>query len=72
MPEMETKETYKVVVNHEEQYSIWPEFKQNALGWKDVGHGGTKESCLEYISKHWVDLTPVSVRKSQKLNDTSK
>jgi len=63
---METKETYKVVRNHEEQYSIWPEFKENAPGWKDVGYSGTKQSCLEYISAHWVDMTPKSVRKLRK------
>ena len=54
---------FKVVVNDEEQYSIWPVHKDNALGWKDVGKIGSKEVCLEYISEHWKDLTPKSIRK---------
>ena len=45
MPEeTEDKTIYKVVVNHEEQYSIWPAHKENALGWKDAGKSGTTGS----------------------------
>jgi MbtH protein len=54
---------YKVVLNHEEQYSIWPAYKENALGWKDAGKSGTKEECLEYIEKVWTDMRPLSLRK---------
>ena len=45
----EDKTVYKVVVNHEEQYSIWPAEKENALGWKDAGKSGTKQECLDHI-----------------------
>lgn len=58
--EMET--THKVVVNHEEQYSIWPVHRENALGWKDVGKTGTKEECLAYIKEIWTDMRPLSLR----------
>lgn len=55
--------TYKVVVNHEEQYSIWPAERENALGWKDAGKKGSKEECLAYISEVWTDMRPLSLRK---------
>jgi MbtH protein len=55
--------TYKVVVNHEEQYSIWPAHRQNALGWTDEGKSGTKAECLEHIKEVWTDMRPLSLRK---------
>ncbi len=54
---------YKVVVNHEEQYSIWSDEKENPLGWKDVGKSGLKSECLEYINEVWTDMRPLSLRK---------
>ncbi len=54
---------YKVVVNHEEQYSIWPLERQNPLGWQDAGKSGPKEECLNYIKAVWTDMRPLSVRK---------
>jgi len=54
---------YKVVVNHEEQYSIWPADRENALGWTDAGKSGTKEECLAYIKEVWTDMRPLSLRK---------
>ena len=59
----EDTKTYKVVVNHEEQYSIWPVDKMNPLGWKDAGKSGTKEECLAYIKEVWTDMRPLSLRK---------
>lgn len=55
---------YRVVVNHEEQYSIWPAHKSNPLGWTDGGRTGTKAECLAYIKEVWIDMTPLSVRKA--------
>ena len=57
---------YKVVVNHEEQYSIWPADRDNAVGWKDAGKSGLKQECLEYIKKVWTDMRPLSLRKKMK------
>ncbi|MEM1207594.1 MAG: MbtH family protein [Acidobacteriota bacterium] len=54
---------YKVVINHEEQYSIWPEDRENPLGWNDVGKAGTKQECLDYIEEVWTDMRPLSLRK---------
>lgn len=54
---------YKVVVNDEEQYSIWFADRENPLGWKDVGKSGIKSECLEYIKEVWTDMRPLSLRK---------
>ena len=52
---------YKVVINHEEQYSLWPVGRENPLGWKDAGRTGTKKACLTYIEEVWTDMRPLSV-----------
>jgi MbtH protein len=61
----EDKDTtmYKVVVNHEEQYSIWPAGRDNPPGWNEAGKTGPKEECLEYIESVWTDMRPLSLRK---------
>ncbi len=61
--EREDTTVYKVVVNHEEQYSIWPTDREPAPGWTAVGKRGTKAECLAYIGEVWTDMRPVSVRK---------
>ena len=61
--EQEDKTVYKVVVNHEEQYSIWPVDRQNPLGWRDAGKSGSKEECLGHINEVWTDMRPLSLRK---------
>ena len=60
--EKEDTTIYRVVVNHEEQYSIWPADRENALGWNDVGKSGTKQKCLAYIKEVWTDMRPLSLR----------
>ena len=62
-PDQEDTTIYKVVINHEEQYSIWPEYKENPLGWFDVGKSGPKAECLAYIKEVWTDMRPLSLRK---------
>ena len=54
---------YRVVVNHEEQYSIWPEAKDIPLGWCPVGPAGTKDECLAHIKDVWTDMRPASLRQ---------
>ena len=54
---------YKVVINHEEQYSIWPVDRENPAGWKDVGKAGSKQECLDHIEEVWTDMRPLSLRK---------
>ncbi|MCW2917367.1 MAG: MbtH protein [Actinomycetia bacterium] len=54
---------YNVVVNHEEQYSLWPADRENPLGWTSVGQKGNKQECLAYIEEVWTDMRPLSLRK---------
>ncbi|HYF62437.1 MAG TPA: MbtH family protein [Herpetosiphonaceae bacterium] len=54
---------YKVVINHEEQYSIWPTDRENPAGWNDAGKEGTKDECLAWIKEVWTDMRPLSLRK---------
>jgi len=61
--EPEDTQIYKVVINNEEQYSIWPQDRENAAGWNDVGKVGTKKECLAYIREVWTDMRPASLRK---------
>jgi MbtH protein len=66
MPSNEEKEdlvVYKVVVNHEEQYSIWPAHKMAPLGWTETGVTGPKQECLAHIKEVWTDMRPLSLRK---------
>ncbi len=71
--ENEDNTLYKVVMNHEEQYSIWPADRENALGWNDVGiTSGSKAECLGYIKEVWTDMRPLSLRKKMaELNNNS-
>lgn len=62
-PEKEDTTIYKVVMNHEEQYSIWPDGKEIPNGWKYVGKTGRKPECLAYLKEVWTDMRPLSLRK---------
>ncbi|WP_091904418.1 MbtH family protein [Chitinasiproducens palmae] len=55
---------FEVVVNHEEQYSIWPSYKAIPGGWRAVGMKGPKQACLDYIETHWTDMRPLSLRQA--------
>lgn len=55
---------FKVLVNHEEQYSLWPSYKSIPGGWRDVGIEGDKQTCLDYVNEHWTDMRPLSLRKA--------
>lgn len=60
--EREDTTIYAVVVNHEEQYSIWPAHRDLPLGWTAVGTEGLKAECLAYIEEVWTDMRPLSLR----------
>ena len=72
MEEKEDNTIYKVVMNHEEQYSIWPAERENALGWKDAGKVGTKAECLAYIKDVWTDMRPLSLRNRMEASAAKK
>jgi MbtH protein len=59
----EDSRPYKVVVNHDEQYSIWFADREAPAGWREVGKSGTKAECLAHIKEVWTDMRPLSVRK---------
>jgi MbtH protein len=54
---------YVVVINDEEQYSIWPADREQPIGWYIVGHARSQEECLAYIEQVWTDMRPKSVRQ---------
>ncbi len=60
---------YKVVVNHEEQYSIWPADRETPPGWRDEGKTGPKEECLAHIKEVWTDMRPLSLRRRMEGGD---
>lgn len=55
---------YKVVVNDEEQYSIWPDVSKIPSGWTEIPVSGTRDKCLAYIAEVWVDMRPLCIRKA--------
>ena len=61
--EAEDTTIYKVVINHEEQYSIWPTDREPPRGWQEVGTQGLKAECLAYIKEVWTDMRPRSLRQ---------
>jgi MbtH protein len=63
MPDDDDDALYEVVVNHEEQYSIWPADRDVPPGWSKEGTRGTKSACLDRIEEVWTDMRPLSVRR---------
>ena len=54
---------FLVVVNHEDQHSIWPAHRELPPGWQQVGSAGSRAECLRYVAEHWTDLRPRSLRE---------
>jgi MbtH protein len=71
MDETDTR-IYKVVVNHEEQYSIWFADREPPLGWREVGVTGPKAECLAHIKEVWTDMRPLSLRKKMEEDEKKK
>ncbi|HEX4913172.1 MAG TPA: MbtH family protein [Vicinamibacterales bacterium] len=69
--QLEDNTIYKVVLNDEEQYSIWPADRQNPLGWRDGGKTGTKAECLAFIKDVWTDMRPLSLRRAMDANNAA-
>jgi MbtH protein len=59
--------SYKVVVNNEQQYSIWPAMRATPVGWTEAGMSGPKARCLAYIKNVWKDMRPLSLRRQMEL-----
>jgi MbtH protein len=60
---MDERQIYRVVVNDEEQYSIWPEERAIPAGWRDAGKQGPRQECLDWIHDVWTDMRPLSLRR---------
>lgn len=56
---------YEVVINDEEQFSIWPAHLSIPKGWKAVGKKGLKTECLAHIKEVWIDMRPLSIRRDE-------
>jgi MbtH protein len=56
-------DTFTVVVNDEEQYSVWPADRPLPAGWRDAGKTGSKQDCLAHIDEVWTDMRPASLRR---------
>ena len=63
---MDEDTRYEVVVNDEEQYSIWPHGREIPAGWRATGVSGTKQECLAHIEQVWTDMRPLSLRKAMR------
>jgi MbtH protein len=59
---MDGYEDFAVVMNAEEQYSVWPTELELPPGWRAVGTSGSKQACLNYIEETWTDIRPLSLR----------
>ena len=63
MPDATDARPHAVVVNDEEQYSIWPVGRDLPAGWRPDGFTGSEEECLGYIEETWTDMRPASLRR---------
>lgn len=64
MDDTQDTATYDVVINDEEQYSIWVADREPPAGWRRVGKRGLRAECLSYIGEVWVDMRPASLRRA--------
>jgi len=55
---------FRVVMNPEEQYSIWPDYRPIPEGWRDTGFSGKRPDCLAHIDAVWTDMRPLSLRRA--------
>ncbi|WP_181783033.1 MbtH family protein [Pseudonocardia pini] len=56
--------TFRVLVNGEEQYSLWPDFAEVPAGWETVYGPADRAACVRYTEEHWTDLRPKSLREA--------
>lgn len=56
------EQAFQVVVNDEEQYSIWPVEQEPPAGWRPAGFTGRKDDCLAHVDRVWTDMRPKSLR----------
>ncbi|WP_370964025.1 MbtH family protein [Amycolatopsis sp. cg9] len=59
---MDAFKDFTVVVNDEEQYSIWPAELPVPAGWQPAGKSGSREECVAWVDETWTDIRPKSLR----------
>jgi len=59
----DARSSYKVLVNRDKLYAIWPEDRETPKGWKDIGQRGSRDLCLNYIEEVWTDMRPLTIRQ---------
>jgi MbtH protein len=69
--ELDDNRHYNVVVNDEEQYSIWFADRERPPGWRTAGKEGSREECLAYINEVWTDMRPLTLRRHMEMKETS-
>lgn len=55
---------WTVLINHEEQYGLFPADRAAPAGWRPAGHTGTEDECMAFVDRHWTDLRPASLRRA--------
>jgi MbtH protein len=60
--DFDDNQNYAVVLNDEEQYSIWPADRELPAGWRAEGKSGSRSECLDHIGEVWTDMRPLSLR----------
>lgn len=66
--EEEDTRVYIVLINAEEQYSLWLKEKKIPPGWQSVGKEGSKAECVSYVDTVWTDMRPLSLRRKMDAN----
>ncbi len=61
--EADPQKQFIVLINAEEQYSLWPHGKEVPQGWQAVGKQGTRSECCDYVDTVWTDMRPLSLRR---------
>ena len=57
-------DVFKVLINDEGQYSLWPAGQVAPAGWNEVGFTGGMQECSDYVDQHWIDMRPLSLQKA--------
>lgn len=61
-----------VLVNDEEQHSLWPTFAEVPAGWRVVFGEESRPACVEYVEQNWTDMRPKSLRDAMAADEAAK
>ncbi|UTT49201.1 MbtH family protein [Rhodococcus gordoniae] len=63
---------FYVLINDEEQYSLWPTFAEVPQGWRVVFGEESRAACVEYVEQHWTDMRPKSLRDAMEADEKAR